>query len=419
MEICIVKDFKRTPVQPTHFLSSECYVCMYTTPQQARVFYYWIGANTSQTQQGGASSLAKEWLDTLGRGGNLLRVEQGKEPPTFLYAFGGKFIVLLRDAGATVSATRMIHIRGAGPTTTRSIECTTRSGVYLNSDDCFIVSDTSKRHFLWMGSHATPFCIASSKLVVQRVISPDTPVIELEEGAESTEFWAALSSNGPCLYAKHRDVTIAPRYFVCINVNKSLSALLQEHCVQHELISHKHSAILDLGNVIYVWFGCETSLDDKMIITELCVDLVSKTQRGECPVWLIDEGEEVMEFTRFFQVMMLGFRNVNFKLISNLQAWDPSLLKSSKKNVVIGDPLAISAAPPLLSSNEILSKKGRKFALAALLDKDFLPEGVDPKKLELFLREEDFPSVFKCTHEEYFALPGWKQTELKKTSVLF
>uniref|UniRef100_A0A3B1IC19 HP domain-containing protein n=1 Tax=Astyanax mexicanus TaxID=7994 RepID=A0A3B1IC19_ASTMX len=41
-----------------------------------------------------------------------------------------------------------------------------------------------------------------------------------------------------------------------------------------------------------------------------------------------------------------------------------------------------------------------------------LPHGVDPLRLELYLSDEDF-------QEEYEALPGWKQVNLKKAKGLF
>uniref|UniRef100_A0A8B9HWB6 HP domain-containing protein n=1 Tax=Astyanax mexicanus TaxID=7994 RepID=A0A8B9HWB6_ASTMX len=48
-----------------------------------------------------------------------------------------------------------------------------------------------------------------------------------------------------------------------------------------------------------------------------------------------------------------------------------------------------------------------------------LPHGVDPLRLELYLSDEDFQEALEMKREEYEALPGWKQVNLKKAKGLF
>ena len=43
-----------------------------------------------------------------------------------------------------------------------------------------------------------------------------------------------------------------------------------------------------------------------------------------------------------------------------------------------------------------------------------VPQGVDPREKQNFLSDKDFKAAFKMTKEEFFALPKWKQTTLKK-----
>ncbi|CAF1063837.1 unnamed protein product [Adineta ricciae] len=43
-----------------------------------------------------------------------------------------------------------------------------------------------------------------------------------------------------------------------------------------------------------------------------------------------------------------------------------------------------------------------------------LPEGVDPSKIESYLSEADFQKEFHMTKDEFYALPYWKQTNIKK-----
>jgi hypothetical protein len=48
-----------------------------------------------------------------------------------------------------------------------------------------------------------------------------------------------------------------------------------------------------------------------------------------------------------------------------------------------------------------------------------LPEGCDLKRLELYLSDEDFESVFKMSRDEFSKLQEWKQIRLKKDYGLF
>ena len=48
-----------------------------------------------------------------------------------------------------------------------------------------------------------------------------------------------------------------------------------------------------------------------------------------------------------------------------------------------------------------------------------LPEGVDPLKIETYLEEEEFEEVLAMSKEEFYALPNWKQIDLKKEAGLF
>ncbi|KAJ3324050.1 Coronin-2B [Blyttiomyces sp. JEL0837] len=57
--------------------------------------------------------------------------------------------------------------------------------------------------------------------------------------------------------------------------------------------------------------------------------------------------------------------------------------------------------------------KQETFSVDILLG-DKLPEHVDPTKLEMYLTEEDFETMFKIKKEEYMAMQPWKREKLKK-----
>lgn len=50
---------------------------------------------------------------------------------------------------------------------------------------------------------------------------------------------------------------------------------------------------------------------------------------------------------------------------------------------------------------------------------DELPFGVDGASLDDYVTDEDFKKSFGHSREDYFSLPKWKQTEVKRKSGLF
>jgi hypothetical protein len=103
---------------------------------------------------------------------------------------------------------------------------------------------------------------------------------------------------------------------------------------------------------------------------------------------------------------------------SYFQAWDPSRSLSKKKHISIGSPLERSASQ-LSKASVGAESSGAKYPLKVLLDRDYLPEGVDKRKLEEYLEDQYFPEVFSMSAAEFWKLPAWKRLEAKKKSVLF
>lgn len=72
--------------------------------------------------------------------------------------------------------------------------------------------------------------------------------------------------------------------------------------------------------------------------------------------------------------------------------------------------LTIAAALDLLSQNT--------YPLEKLKERP-LPEGVDPRRLERYLNEEDFVAALGISRVEFKELPIWKQLKLKKEAGLY
>lgn len=68
---------------------------------------------------------------------------------------------------------------------------------------------------------------------------------------------------------------------------------------------------------------------------------------------------------------------------------------------------------------DALSKLSRQqYSLKELTSKP-LPEGVDPLHIECYLSDKDFQTILEMAREEFYALPNWKQLNLKKSKGLF
>lgn len=405
-EIILVKDFRRSPLPASEhgtFYSKHCYIILYRYSDTG-IFYYWLGRDAGVTEMGTAASLAKEWAGECGLNRpNLVRVDQGKENRHFLQLFKGRMLVYMGERGSETQRTKsMFHLRGTEAANTRSFECPDVSGVYLNSDDVFILN-TKENQYMWVGEYANSSLRTIASDVAEKVRGNRSSCKKVEEGSEPETFKESIGWKSE--YAKHekRVNDLPVKLFICTNANKQYRADRCAEFVQTDLC-HENQAILDRYTEVIVWIGRTTKPEDRQIVMEVAVDYVDKARDGRtnCNVWVMEEGEENVDFTRYFQ------------------AWDPYRQKSTKKHIVQGPPL-LRRDSSLAKAQELLkgSQAGTKYPLKVLLDRDYLPAGVDKKCLENFLRDEDFPEVFGMTSKEFFALPAWKRLEKKKTSPLF
>jgi len=68
---------------------------------------------------------------------------------------------------------------------------------------------------------------------------------------------------------------------------------------------------------------------------------------------------------------------------------------------------------------EVLDRLSRTTYTRSELQENPLPEGVDPTRLESYLNDEDFQDAMGMSKDEFYGLPAWKQTQLRKEAGLF
>lgn len=73
----------------------------------------------------------------------------------------------------------------------------------------------------------------------------------------------------------------------------------------------------------------------------------------------------------------------------------------------------------MTSLEDILGKMTKtRYTYEELLEDD-LPEGVDPKRLESYLDDEEFEIIMEISREGFYKLPQWKQDKIKQQVGLF
>jgi len=292
------------------------------------------------------------------------------------------------------SQPHLLHVRGTNPKNVHAVEVEARAAS-LNSNDAFALLAGGKT-FLWKGKGASD----EEKAVAAHaagVLQSKNTTVDVEEGAEPEEFWAALGGKGEyandeSLYVEYRE----PRLFHCSDASGAFRVEEIEAFGQEDL-EDSDVMILDCHQSVFVWIGSGANVDEKRNAMEIAQKYVREAPDGrdpDTPIYRIESGHEPLIFTCQFH------------------AWDERLQK------VHGDACD-KAMAKLQLINDSLAELQRKEYPLEVLQKRPLPEGVVAAKLVDYLSEEDFKKAFKMTREQYNKLKPWKQAQLRQAAKLF
>merc|ERR1711970_1225214 len=144
------------------FFSGDCYIILYAYyvgNKECYIIYYWLGAHSSQDEQGTAALRTIELDDRLKGLPVQVRVVEGKEPAHFLAMFGGQMTIFQGGmAGAFdgesatssgIPSSYLLQVKGSSPLSCKSVE-EQFSAASLNTNDCFVVV-TPDEVFVWAG----------------------------------------------------------------------------------------------------------------------------------------------------------------------------------------------------------------------------------------------------------------------------
>jgi len=295
--------------------------------------------------------------------------------------------------------TKNVHlydVRGNDELSVRAIEVDPTSAT-LNSCHVFILLDSHRncnKPYVWYGKysnkHEREFC----KAILKTQGFSNLTIIE--EGSEPFAFWNAIG--GKFEYLNNHTQRTLTRLYQCtigsgvFGVDEVGYGFLP---VQDDL-DQEDVMLLDSGDEVWVWVGrLSAEMERKMayqLSLEYCqvVESRSNSCKNNRPIYFLKQYEEHSSFAAQFHGWQWG--------VKHKTNWN--------------------AQQPLMPVTDILLLYSRTYSYEELKDKKF-PPGIDITRLESYLSDEDFLSVFKVSKEEFAGFSAWKRETMKKELLLF
>ncbi|EAL66222.1 hypothetical protein DDB_G0282725 [Dictyostelium discoideum AX4] len=403
-----VEEFQKVQLDPStygQFYSGDSYLVLYTyffKNKDNYLIYFWQGKNSSINEKGTSALLTVELDDSLKGMAKEVRVVQNKEPKHFLSVFKGRFIIhqgkdpLSKNYKPPSNPNEPIlyHIRGTTDFNTRAIQ-SKLSTQTLNSYNSFILNSTASNGtiYIWYGKLSNQLERQFSKNISSKSLNSNgrSKLVEFEEGKESEEFFKLLGGRQPYPLSKTTS-RVEPRLYHCTVgsgafVVDEVTSFAQEDLLQEDVF------IVDGIEQIFIWIGTETTETERKSSMEVAVEYSStlpSPRKQNIPVYLTYHGKEPYIFTSLFH------------------GWDFS------KRVIP----TISFDQDLLLAKEILELYTKKYTYDQLVKKQY-PKGIDGSRLEEYLSDEEFISIFKITLAQFKTLSLWKRESWKKELRLY
>jgi len=422
-EVFRVQMFDLVPVpeeQHGTFFSGDCYIILYAYSDGAKdayIIYFWLGAHSSQDEQGTAAIRTNELDERLKGLPVQVRVVEGKEPAHFLAMFGGKMTIFQggyasafdgESATSTgIPSSYLLQVKGSSELSCKAVQ-EQWSAASLNTNDCFVVV-SPQGVIVWAGKGSTGDERDVAKMIAcQR--NPDPEFVF--EGQEKKDFWAVLGGKKQYFdqkVAKQDEHVPEPRLFQISNATGNITVEEVVSFNQEDMIS-EDVMLLDAGHSIFSWLGAHSNKQEQQETIRIAKEYLESDpseRDGDTPIIVIKQGVEPPNFTGFFG------------------AWDEERWKLEE---LYGASTAPTTGPDgtgqvVINGNSDAGLGGYTYGgtvpYSVLTDPEQIPENVDPQKKEEYLSEEEFMGVFGMGKEEFTELPAWKRINLKKASHLF
>jgi len=372
------------------FYSGDSYIVLYKyiwKNKDCFIIYYFQGRDSTINEKGTSAVLTIELDKEISGMVKEIRVVQYKEPKHFLQLFKGKMVIHAGKASKPFSTTAALYQIREYSNGVRGVQCHCRASS-LTPMNTFVLA-LGKQFFVWFGKFS-PESERNFALENKLLQGNESTIVRVDQGKEPKEFWEALGGKGEYPY---QDIStrIEPRLFHCsvgtgtFDINEIL-----DYC-QDDLSTHD-IFIVDALIDIFVWFGKRSSEKEQRWSMEAAVQYqkTSPVTRPKCSIWKVKEGEEPYLFTSHFHSWMCKKH-------------------SEQANGIHGG---------LEDVSDVLEQFTRTYTYEELCSGEF-SKALDTANIEKYLSDEEFERVFKMNRDEFYKMPGWKRTNLKKSLSLF
>ncbi|CCD64214.1 HP domain-containing protein [Caenorhabditis elegans] len=337
-------------------------------------FWYWLGEHTTPKQHGLCALRIKEIdRDNSPR----IRIADGNEPALFLALFDGKFMVS-SDISEMKPLRRYVVIgANSRETSLREID-DLNSPLRSHAAYIEVEKDILGPSSVVCGANCTEdqvhFVLAHAEYMRQKAgVKGNSAEIEVE-GDKKSRSW--VNSNG-----RKRAMRV---WRLFDNESEQVNHLSgHKNCAftfSQQVL--KETILIDVGDALWLW--------SEEVITTFALKVAEKYWKDRSgPAKVVYKGAEPEQFKGLFM------------------KWEMFEVEDDKPS------------DPPRDVSDLLKERCRTFSLEELKERTSLPAGMDMRRLESYLTDDDFMKVFKIERSEFYAQKTWKQNDARKRVGLF
>jgi hypothetical protein len=309
------------PADYGKFHSGDCYIVLHTKRTSTSWewdLYYWLGAESSQDEQGVVAYKTVELDEDLGGTPVQHREVQGHESAPFLALFKSGIQYL---AGGVESGfkhvtpdnykPRLLHVKGKRNCRVSEVPMVRAS---LNDGDVFIL-DMGLKMFQWNGKTANKYEKVKGLEMMKRIRDDERggrPEIffldsKSPDVAEAAPFWKAIGGKGAIKSEEEggsdEEVKMEPlRLFrVSDSTGKMTLTPVAEGKLAHAMLDPHDVFILDHTSEIFVWVGKQATKEERTKSMIFATSFLKEGSRpSHTPVTRVIQGGETTLFKGLF-----------------------------------------------------------------------------------------------------------------------